>query len=190
MEAMLVIFTALLADNLLFTRLFGAESFFAPSKRAADAAAYGIIVTLVTVLSGAVSLALYKFVFSPLKLGYIITFISVPVISATVCGAHFAACKLGGKHRRFAADIPLITTNCVVIGSIMLCVENSYSYGASLLYLLFAGLGFTLAMLVFSAVRERLELADPPECFEGLPILLLSASFAAMAFSGFYGLSF
>ncbi len=191
MGSMIIVFSALLADNLFFSRLFGVESFFVPSRKLSDAAAYGGIVTFVTVLSGAVSLALYNFVFSPLKLGAIMTFMSVLIISAVVCGVNFAIGKAsGGNRAKFSASLPMITTNCVVLGSIMLAVENSLSYGMSVLYLLLAGVGFTLAMLVFSSVRERLELAEPPESFKGLPILLLSASFAAMAFAGFFGFSF
>lgn len=191
MEALVIIFAALLADNLMLVHLFGVESFFTSSLRASRAAAYGITVTFVTVVSGAVSLALYNFVFLPLKMRFMATFVSVLIISAVICAVRFAARKMSSSlKRQLAANIPMITTNCVVLGSVMLCVENGYSYGTSLLYILFAGLGFTLAVLVFSSVRERLEMSEPPAAFSGLPILLLSAAFAAMAFSGFIGLSF
>lgn len=191
MESMIIIFGALLADNLLLSHLFGVEEFFTPSRRLSKTAAFGGIVTLVTLLSGAISLALYNFVFSPLGMSSVATFLSVLIISGVACGINLLIRKTAhASSDRFAFNIPMITTNCVVLGSIMLCVENSLSLGMSILYLLFAGLGFTLALIVFGSVRERLELADPPESFKGLPILLLSASFAAMAFAGFYGLSF
>lgn len=191
MESMIIIFGALLADNLLLSHLFGVEAFFTPSRRLSKTAASGGLVTFVTFLSGAISLALYNFVFSPLGMGAIATFLSVLIISGVVCGVNLIVHKTASSSvEKFSLNIPMITTNCVVLGSIMLCVKNSLSYGMSLLYLIFAGLGFTLALIVFGSVRERLELAEPPESFRGLPILLLSASFAAMAFAGFYGLSF
>ena len=190
METMIIIFAALLADNLLLSHLFGVEAFFTPSRRLSQTAAFGGLVTLVTLVSGAISLALYNFVFSPLGIGSASTFISVLIISGVVCGFNLIVRKMGASVDKFSLNIPMITTNCVVLGSIMLCVKNSLSFGTSLLYLIFAGLGYTLALVVFASIRERLELAEPPESFKGLPILLLSASFAAMAFAGFYGLSF
>lgn len=191
METLVIVFAALLADNLMLTHLFGIESFFTSSERASGAAAYGGMVTAVTVISGAVSLALYNFIFIPLKMKFMATFVSVLVTVAVICLMNFLLRKYaGGAGLKFTANIPMITTNCVILGSVMLCIEKSLSYGVSLLYLLFAGLGFTLAVLVFSSVRERLVMSEPPAAFRGLPILLLSAAFAAMAFSGFWGLSF
>lgn len=191
MEALLILFGALLADNLLLSRLFGIESFFATSEKTSKAAAYGATVTAVTVLSGALSLAVYELVLTKLHITFMATFVSVLIISAVVCGMNLLSRTLSEKfHSFYTGNMPMITTNCVVLGSVMICIENGISYGMSMLYFLGAGIGFTLALLVFSSVRERLALSDPPKCFRGLPILLLSACFAAMAFSGFFGLRF
>lgn len=191
MEALLVLFGALLADNLLLSRLFGIESFFTTSEKASKAAAYGATVTAVTVLSGALSLAVYELVLAKLHITFMATFVSVLIICAVVCGINLLSRTVSAKfHSFYTGNLPMITTNCVVLGSIMICIENGISYAVSMLYLLGAGVGFTFALFVFSSVRERLDLSDPPRSFRGLPILLLSACFAAMAFSGFFGLSF
>lgn len=191
MEALLVLFGALLADNLLLSRLFGIESFFATSEKTSKAAVYGAAVTVVTVLSGALSLAVYELVLTKLHITFMATFVSVLIISAVVCGMNLLSRTLSEKiHKFYMGNMPMIASNCVVLGSVMICIENGFSYGISMLYFLGAGIGFTIALLVFSSVRERLALSDPPKCFRGLPILLLSACFAAMAFSGFFGLSF
>ncbi len=191
MEALAILFGALLADNLLMNKLFGVESFFTSSEKPSRAAAYGGAVTIITFIAGALSLCVYELVLVPLHIGFMSTFVSVLIISATVYGANLLTEKISAKmHGFFGGVMPMISTNCVVLGSIVLCIENDISYGLSLLYLLGAGLGFTISVLVFSSVRERLAVSEPPRSFRGLPILLLSAFFAAMAFSGFLGLSF
>ena len=155
MEALAILFGALLADNLLMNKLFGVESFFTSSEKPSRAAAYGGAVTLITFIAGALSLCVYELVLVPLHIGFMSTFVSVLIISATVYGANLLTEKISAKmHGFFGGVMPMISTNCVVLGSIVLCIENNISYGLSLLYLLGAGLGFTISVLVFSSVRE------------------------------------
>ncbi len=191
MEAILIVLAAILADNLLLSRLFGVESFFTATEKPQGAALYGGLVTCVTVISGTIVLALYNFVLAPLKITHFITFLSVVIITCVICAVQLISSKISGKaHAAVESTLPVISSNCVVLGSILLCIENSFSFGISTLFLLAAGIGFTLVMLVFSSVQKRFENSDMADSFRGIPILLISCALAAMAFSGFYGLSF
>ena len=191
MEAILIVLAAILADNLLLSRLFGVESFFTATEKPKGAALYGGLVTLVTVVSGSMILALYNFVLAPLKITHFITFLSVIIISFVICAVQIISSTISGKaHSAVEATLPVISSNCVVLGSILLCIENSYSFPISVLFLIGAGIGFTLVMLVFSSVQMKLENSDKADSFRGISILLISCALCAMAFSGFYGLSF
>ncbi len=191
MEAIIFVIGAILVDNLLLSKLFGLESFFTASEKPANAAFYGGIVTGVTVISGTFILCLYNFVFEPLKITFLTTFTSVIVITAVVCAVQIIASKISKVvNAAVEAALPMVTSNCVVLGSVLLCIENDLSFGMSVLFLLAAGVGFTLAMLIFSCVQKRIEVSSTSDSFRGIPILLISAALAAMAFSGFFGLSF
>lgn len=191
MEAVIFVIGAILVDNLLLSKLFGLESFFTASEKPANAALYGGIVTGVTVVSGTLILCLYNFVFLPLKITFLTTFTSVIVITAVICAVQIAASKISKvANVAVEAALPMVTGNCVVLGSVLLAIENELSFGMSVLFLFAAGVGFTLAMLIFSCVQKRLEVSATAESFRGIPILLISAALAAMAFSGFFGLSF
>ncbi|MBQ4066930.1 MAG: hypothetical protein IJD22_04720 [Clostridia bacterium] len=191
MEAILIVLAAILADNLLLSRLFGVESFFTATEKPSGAALYGGLVTCVCVLSGTTVILLHKFVLEPLKLQYFVTFVSVVVITAFICAIRLISSKASGKeHNAVAFALPVISGNCIVLGSILICIENSFSILMSVLFLLAAGVGFTFVMLVFSSIQKRLENSDMADSFRGIPILLISCAIAAMAFSGFYGLSF
>lgn len=191
MNALLVLFSAILVDNLFMTKLFGIESFFTSPEKPSKSAAYGGIVLLVTFVSGSICLALNKFVFAYLKIGYVMTFVSVLVITAVIALTQIISKLISESfYKNVTKNMPILSTNCVIIGSIMICAESSLGYGMSLLYLIGAGVGFIIALLIFSAIRERLQLSDTSPSFEGIPILLLSVALCAMAFSGFTGLRF
>jgi len=191
MQALLVIIVALLADNFLLSRLFGVESFLTASEKPSSAALYGGLVTGVTVVAGGLSIALYKLVFAPLKINYMLTFSSVIIITAVICLFQLFSSKVLVKFSKsIEATLPMVSGNCVVLGAILLAVENELSFGVSLLFLLAAGIGFTFVIMIFSSVQIKMEMAAPAESFKGIPILLITAAIAAMAFSGFYGLNF
>lgn len=191
MEALVIFLGALLCDNFLLTRLFGVESFFTATEKPVGAALYGCLVTGVTVISGSAVIALYKFVFVPLDITFLVTFAAVMVITAITCAVQLISSKISKRtHSAVEAAIPMVSSNCIILGSVLICIENQLSFAMSVVYLLAAGLGFTLAMLIFCCVQKRLANTTMAESFRGIPILLLSAAIAAMAFSGFYGLSF
>lgn len=189
MNTVWVILAAIFADNFLLARFFGIESFFSASEKKSTSLLYGALVTAVTVSAGTVAVVLNKFVFAPLNIEYMSTFVTALVIFSVICALHILSKKVSEKaYKRMSESVPLLSTNCVVMGAVRLCAENSLSMGNSVLFLLAAGVGFTVALLIFSAVQERLENVSCVPSFKGLPILLLSAAFAAMAFAGFAGL--
>ena len=191
MEAILIVLAAILADNLLLSKLFGVESFFTATEKPGGAALYGGLVTCVTVVAGAIVLAIYNLLLAPLKITHFVTFLSVIVITCVIYAVQFVSSKISRKaHMAVEATLPVISSNCVVLGSILLCIENSYTFPMSMLFLVAAGIGFTLMMLVFSSVQMKFENSDMADSFRGIPILLISCALAALAFSGFYGLSF
>lgn len=191
MESILIVIGALLFDNFLLTKLFGVESFFTASEKPSVAAIYGGIVTGVTVVSGTIILAIYRFIYEPLKITYMTTFTSVIIITAVICAVQLISSKISkSAHAHVEAALPMVAGNCVVIGAVLLCIDHGLSFGMSVLYLLCAGVGFTVAMLIFSAVQKRIEVSTVPGNFRGIPVLLLSCALAAMAFSGFFGIRF
>ena len=177
-----VIIAAIFADNFLLARLFGIETFFSTSEKRSSSLVYGGMVTLVTVAAGILSVLINKYVFTPLGMEYISTFATALLILAVICALHIASKKISESfYLAYTKNMPLISTNCVVIGAARLCAEKALGVGASVLYLLAAGVGFTLSLLIFSAVQEKFENVS------AVPILLLAAAFAAMAFTGFTG---
>lgn len=191
MQSILVILAALLADNFLLSKLFGVESFLTASEKPRHSALYGCLVTAVTVVGGGLSVALYKLVYKPLNITYLVTFSSVIIITATLCAFQLLSSKVLKKYNKsIQSALPMISGNCVVLGAVLLTIENELSFGASLLFLFAAGIGFTAVIMIFSSVQMKMELASPSESFRGIPILLITAALAAMAFFGFYGLSF
>lgn len=191
MEAILIVLAAILADNLLLSKLFGVESFFTATEKPAHAALYGGLVTGVTVFAGTIILALYKFVFQPLNITFMTTFSAVIIITAVICAIQLISSRVSkSSNNTVEAALPIVSSNCIVLGAVLICVRHRFDFGISVLFLLAAGIGFTITMLVFSSVQKKLENSDMAESFRGIPILLISAALAAMAFSGFYGLSF
>lgn len=191
MEALIILIAALLVDNLLLTKLFGVESFFGATQKTSGALLYGGLVTLVTVLAGTVALTFYNFVLEPLKIGYFKTFATVIVIALFICIVQFVITATYRKEDSAAeCALPLISSNCVILASVLTCIESGLSFGMSLFFLLCSGLGFTLSMIVFSSIQKRLAVTEVPESFRGIPILLISCALVAMAFSGFFGISF
>ena len=191
MQALLVVLAALLADNFLLSKLFGVESFFTASEKPSQAALYGGLVTGVTVIGGGLSIALYKLVYLPLNIAYLTTFSTVIIINAVICVIQLFSSRLLKKHiNKIEPALPMISGICVVLGAVLIAVHNELNFGLSLLFLLGAGVGFTIVILIFSSVQIKMEKAAPSESFRGIPILLITAALAAMAFSGFYGLKF
>lgn len=184
----LILLAAILTNNMVLSKFLGICPFLGVSKKTNTALSMSIAVTLVMVISTAVTHPLYTYILYP-KYTYLETIVFILVIAAIVQLLEIVLKKfLPPIYKSLGIYLPLITTNCAVLGITMLNITDELNFVQSLFNALGAGLGFMLAMLLFSGVRERLETADIPEFLKGLPITLVSAAIVALSFLGFAGI--
>ena len=196
-EIIAIIMTAVLVNNYVLSQFLGICPFLGVSKKLDQASGMSIAVIFVMVLATAVTYPIQYFVLNPNGLGYLQTIVFILVIAALVQLVEIILKKyIPALHASMGVYLPLITTNCAVLG---VCISNVDSYlvegaafGISFVHALFnsfgSGLGFFLAMVLFAGVRTRVERCNCPECFKGMPITLLSASILSVSFMGFAGL--
>lgn len=183
-----ILLAAILTNNMVLSKFLGICPFLGVSKKTNTALSMSIAVTLVMVISTAVTHPLYTYILYP-KYTYLETIVFILVIAAIVQLLEIVLKKfLPPIYKSLGIYLPLITTNCAVLGITMLNITDELNFVQSLFNALGAGLGFMLAMLLFSGVRERLETADIPEFLKGLPITLVSAAIVALSFLGFAGI--
>lgn len=183
-----ILLAAILTNNMVLSKFLGICPFLGVSKKTDTALSMSIAVTLVMVVSTAVTWPIYHFILSP-DYTYLETIVFILVIAAIVQFIEIVL-KLYIKpiYNALGIYLPLITTNCAVLGITMLNITNELGFVQSLVNALGAGLGFMLAMLLFSGVRERLETADIPDFLKGLPITLVAAALVSLSFLGFAGI--
>ena len=185
----LIMFAAILTENFIFSRFLGICPFLGVSNKPSTALGMGMAVTFVMTVSSAATWAVYRFILQPLKIEYLKTIAFILVIATLVQFIEMFLRKyVPALYGALGIYLPLITTNCAVLGAALLNIQKGYSFGESVAFGFASALGFTMAILIFAGVRERLAIATPPKCFKGFPILLISASLAAMAFAGFSGM--
>lgn len=188
-ELLLMCFSAVLADNFIFVKFMGVCPFIGVSGKVDTALSMGASVTFVMTVSSAATWAVYHYVLVPLGLEYLETIAFILIIAAIVQLIEmFMKKSFPPLYSALGIYLPLITTNCAVLGVALINIQSGYGFVQSVLYGFFAAIGFTLAMVVFAGVRQRLSLADPPKSFEGVPLALVAAGLIAMAFSGFKGI--
>ncbi len=186
-----IMFAAILTENFIFSRFYGCCPFLGVSDKPSTALGMGMAVTFVMTLSSAATYAVYHYLLVPFELEYLKTIAFILLIATLVQFIEMFLCKfIPSLYGALGIYLPLITTNCAVLGAALVNIEEGYSFVESVVFGFSAALGFTMAILVFAGVRQRLTFADPPKAFRGFPILLVSASLAAMAFSGFSGMKF
>lgn len=189
MEYLAIIFTAILADNVVFARFLGICPFIGVSKSIDSAVGMGLAVCFVMTIATAATWLLQSYVLVPLGLGYVQTIVFILVIAVLVQMVEIMLRKVSpGLYAALGVYLPLITTNCAVLGVAILACQNDMAFIPSLVYALSTALGFTLALLLFSGIRMRLELAEVPAPMRGVPIALVTAGILAMAFMGFAGI--
>ena len=187
----IIMFTAILTENFIFSRFYGCCPFLGVSDKPSTALGMGMAVTFVMTVSSAATWAVYHLVLVPAKMEYLKTIAFILVIATLVQFIEMFLRKfIPALYSSLGIYLPLITTNCAVLGSALVNIEKGYSFPESIVFGFSAALGFTLAIVIFAGVRARLQFADPPKAFKGFPILLISAGLAAMAFSGFSGMKF
>ena len=180
---------AVLANNFIFSQFLGICPFLGVSKKVDTAIGMGIAVTFVMGLASAVCFLVNNFILIPLDLGYMQTVAFILVIASLVQFIEmFLQKAMPSLYTALGVYLPLITTNCAVLGVVLLNVQSNYNFISSVVYGVTGGIGFMVAIVLFASIRERLVFADYPKSFEGFPIALVTAGLMALAFMGFSGL--
>ena len=190
MEAILgIIIAALLSQNFILVKFYGICPFMGVSKKIDTALGMGMAVTFVMALASAACYAV-NLLLVKLNVTYMQTVAFILVIASIVQVVEmFLKKAVPALYKALGVFLPLITTNCAVLGVVLVNVQNGYSFLISVINGAAGGLGFTLAIVLFASLRERLDKSDCPECFKGYPLALIAAGFLALAFMGFSGLS-
>lgn len=179
---------AILINNFIFSQFLGCCPFLGCSTKIDTAIGMGIAVTFVMGLASAICYAVNLLLIA-LDLAYMSTLAFILVIAVLVQFVEmFLKKSVPSLYTALGIFLPLITTNCAVLGVVLLNVQNNYNFIESVVYGITGGLGFLLAIVLFASIRERLVFADYPKAFEGFPIALVTAGLMALAFMGFSGL--
>lgn len=180
--------SAILAENFILVKFLGICPFMGVSKKFDTALGMGVAVIFVMGLASAATWAVNEYLLLPYDLEYMQTVVFILVIAALVQFVEmFLQKALPALYQALGIYLPLITTNCAVLGVALLNIQNGYSFIESVVYGIMGGAGFTVAILLFSSVRERLEDCDCPKAFRGFPIALIAAGLLALSFMGFSG---
>lgn len=183
-----IILTSIVVDNYVLTKFLGICPFLGVSKKVGPACGMGIAVTFVMLLATAATYPIYYFLLARFELEYLQTIVFILVIASLVQLVEIILKKyIPSLHKSLGIYLPLITTNCAVLGVASNNISDGYVFIESMASSLGCGLGFLLAMVLFAGVRSRVETANPPKCFRGMPITLVSASIVALTFYGFQG---
>lgn len=189
MEYITIIIFAVFVNNVILSQFLGICPFLGVSTKVSTAAGMGAAVVFVMTLSTIVTFLLQKFVLIPFGIEFLQTIVFILVIAALVQMVEIILKKISPSlYQALGVFLPLITTNCAVLGISILVVQKGYNLLEGITYTIGISLGFTLAMVIFAGLREHLELVEVPKGVKGIPIALVTAGILAMAFMGFAGL--
>jgi len=184
-----IVLAAVLTENFILVKFYGICPFMGVSKKIDTALGMGMAVTFVMALASAATWAVNNFLLVPFRLQYMQTVAFILVIASIVQVVEmFLKKMIPALYKALGIFLPLITTNCAVLGVALVNVQKGYDFLQSVVNGAAGGIGFTVAIVLFASVRERVNKADCPECFKGFPITLIAASLLALAFMGFSGL--
>lgn len=185
-----IIVTAIFVNNIVLAQFLGICPFLGVSKKLSSATGMGAAVTFVMIIATTVTWLIQTFVLDIYGLGYMQTIVFILVIAALVQMLEIILKKIAPPlYAALGVFLPLITTNCAVLGVAILVVQKEMNLGQSVVYALSSAIGFTLALVLFAGIREHLELVAVPKAMRGVPIALICAGLLAMAFMGFSGIS-
>ena len=188
-ELLIILMSAVLVDNYVLNKFLGICPFLGVSKKSDQAVGMGISVIFVMLVATVATWPIQTYLLAPNGLGYLQTIVFILVIAALVQFVEIFLKKfIPALHKSLGVYLPLITTNCAVLGVTINNITDEYTFIQSIVSSLGCGLGFLLAMWIFAGVRDRLEESDSPECFKGIPITLVAASILSVAFMGFGGI--
>ena len=183
-----ILLTGILTENFILAKFLGICPFLGVSKKLNTAVGMSAAVIFVMLLATAVTYPINAKLLVPNDIEYLQTIVFILVIAALVQLVEIILKKyMPALYNALGIYLPLITTNCAVLGVVLINVENNYNFGQSMMRSLGGGLGFMLAMVMFAGVRERLESCDVPKFLQGLPITLIAASLTSVSFLGFSG---
>lgn len=181
---------AILINNVVLNRFLGLCPFLGVSKQLDAALGMGFAVIFVMTMASMVTFGIYNYVLAPFGIEFLRTIGFILVIATLVQFVEMVIEKTSpALYRSLGIYLPLITTNCAVLGVAVLNIENSYTFVEAVVHGFSAGLGFTIALILMAGIRERIELADVPQSLRGVPIAFITAGLMAIAFQGFSGLA-
>ena len=184
----LILMGGVLINNYVLQRFLGICPFLGVSKKSSQAVGMGVAVTFVMLCATAVTWPIQTYLLDKFNLGYLQTIVFILVIAALVQFVEIVLKKfIPALHKSLGVYLPLITTNCAVLGVTINNITDGYNFLESMISSLGVGLGFLLAMVLFAGVRSRIENCPAPQAFKGLPITLIAASIVSLAFFGFAG---
>ncbi|RQW83947.1 MAG: electron transport complex subunit RsxA [Geobacter sp.] len=185
----IIIVSAVLINNIVLSQFLGICPFVGVSKKLGAALGMGAAVTFVLVLAGGLTWAIQTYMLNPFNIGYLQTIAFILVIASLVQFVEMVIRKFSpALYKSLGVYLPLITTNCAVLGVAILNIQKEFSLLQALVFSLSHAIGFTLALVLMAGIRERLEDADTPKCMRGMPIALVTAALMSMSFLGFSGL--
>lgn len=190
MEFIAILVSAILVNNFVLARFLGICPFLGVSKQVETAFGMGMAVTFVMTLASIITHVIHRLVLVNLGIEYLQTIAFILVIASLVQFVELFVKKASpGLYDALGVYLPLITTNCAVLGLAILNIQEKYTLMKTITHAIGASIGFMIAIVLFAGIRERLALADVPECLKGFPIALITAGLMSVAFLGFQGLS-
>lgn len=189
MEYFIIIISAIFVNNIILAQFLGICPFLGVSNKVSTSLGMGMAVTFVMAIASLAAYLIQHGVLVPLGIEYMQTIVFILVIAALVQMVEIILKKVSpALYGALGIFLPLITTNCAVLGVAILLVQKDYNLAESIVFAVATAIGFTLALVLFAGLREKLELTDLPKAFKGVPIALITAGLLAMAFMGFSGL--
>lgn len=189
MNLILLVLAGIFVNNYVLSQFLGICPFLGVSKKVETAAGMGVAVIFVMTLAAAVAFLVYQFILVPLQIEYLYTIAFILVIAALVQFVEMFIKKSSPSlYQALGVYLPLITTNCAVLGVAVVNMQKGYGFIESVLNGVGGAAGFALAIVLFAGIRERIEFNDTPKAFEGFPLALVTAGIMAIAFLGFQGL--
>lgn len=187
-ELLIILMSAVLVNNFVLVKFLGICPFLGVSKKLDSAVGMSIAVTVVLLMATGATWPIQKYLLDKLNMGYLQTVVFILVIAALVQLVEIILKKyMPALHKSLGVYLPLITTNCAVLGVTILNIDEGYNFVEAMVNALGVGLGFLLAMVLFSGVRQKMEACEPPKSFAGIPITLVAASILSVSFMGFTG---
>ena len=189
MEYVLIIIGAILVNNVVLSQFLGICPFLGVSNKISTASGMGMAVTFVLSIATITTWLLYKYVLEPLNIEFMQAITYILIIASLVQMVETVLKKVSpALYQALGVFLPLITTNCVILGVTLLVIQKDFNFITSIVYAISTGLGYMLALIIFAGLREQIELSDTPSGMRGTPIALITAGILAMAFMGFSGM--